>query len=117
MRTVDVLRDRLAELMGFARESGRYTDMWIGPNDEVSFSHPVPLTLDFIAKALPEGWEWCNIAVVWSNCHPESPRLWVVYAGLPAKKSVHGNAETEFHARLACVVEAREYVKGAGAPC
>jgi len=104
----DEMRDKLAKLMGWTQGENFGMVRWTQtPNGHgLSLHHPILETLDFVASALPEGWEW-DVVHTW---FPISPRVWKACADKSGnrKTQAQGEGPTEYDARLACCIAAWE---------
>lgn len=71
--SVEELRDRAAELLGCTRAADGY--IYAPANDArfPSLGHPLPLSLDSIAAAWPEGWRWTRTGLVWTAIDVHDP--------------------------------------------
>ncbi len=105
--TIDECRDYIAQAMGWSLQTDGFNRMWVKFPEGGINNHPIPLTLDAAAGALPEGWSWLNLDFgEYGKC--------VAQAGTDFDSEVVKTfvCESEPLARFRCAAKAWMQVKG-----
>lgn len=103
MTTTLELRDRLAELTGHVRHEppGGGDPYWTHESSRYSiYVHPIPLTLDGAAAAVPQGWSWARFHM------RDGYLVWEAVCG--ARGVTHTDTGDEIADRLALAVKCWE---------
>lgn len=111
MPTTDELRDTLAELLGWKWDDSPNAGMGCWDNASTGESdgtdHPIPDTIDGLAKLWPEGWTWNKGYEALSIRF--KPERWIAFpshAGIPIPccEIVVPDTGNEYHDRLTLLI-------------